>query len=194
MQEQTHTYWIAGGYLPELMSVRAFEAFREHRDPGERLVPEDLFLQRLVDAANTTQLFRLDASLALESAYSFPPGWLMGAPVWVPRAGGTTMKDGWLVGCVWGPSDPHVEIWIFDGQRSLADGPISKLVPAPDEKGLRPGFPLHGSWIDRNGITEWKAPDLRDALVDLPLYVKVVETGVMAGGFLRRAARQLFAR
>lgn len=194
VREQTHTYWIAGGYLPELMAQRAFEAFREHRDPSERLVPEDLFLQRMVDAANTTQLFRLDASLALESAYSFPPGWLMGAPVWVPRAGGTTMKDGWLVGCVWGPSDPHVEIWIFDGQQPLSAGPISKLVPAPDETGLRPGFPLHGSWVDRTGITAWKAPQLRDAIVDLPLYVKVVETGVMAGGFLRRAARQLFER
>ena len=193
-QEQSHTYWIAGGYLPEIMAVRTFDTFREHRDPHERLVPEATYLARLVDPANTTQLFRLDASLALESAYSFPPGWLMGAPVWVPRAGGTTMKDGWLVGCVWGPTEPHAEIWIFDGQRSLGDGPISKLVPAGDEIGLRPGFPLHGSWIDRAGIAGWERPDLHASMVDLPLYVKIAETGVMAGGLLRRAVQQLFGR
>jgi len=182
MQVQTHTYWIAGGYLPELMAVRTFDDFRQHRAPGERLMPEAQYLSRLVDSANTTQLFRLDANLALESAYAFPPGWLMGAPVWVPREGGKTMKDGWLVGCVWGPTHPHVEVWIFDGQQPLSAGPLSKLVPAPGERGLR------------TGIDAWERPDLRTALVDLPLYLKLMETGVMAGGFLRRAAQQLLER
>jgi hypothetical protein len=193
-QVQTHTYWVAGGYLPETLAVRPFEDFRRHRAPSERLVPEEEYLARLVDAANTTQLFRLDANLTLESAYAFPPGWLMGAPVWVPRAGGTTMKDGWLIGCVWGPTAPHVEIWIFDGQQPLSVGPLSKLVPENGERGLRPGFPLHGSWIDRTGIDAWERPELRTALVDLPLYLKLVESGVMASGFLRRAVRQLLER
>jgi hypothetical protein len=194
MQVQTHTYWIAGGYLPETMVVRTFDGFRRHRAPSQRLVPEAQYLARLVDSANTTQLFRLDANLTLESAYAFPPGWLMGAPVWVPRAGGTTMKDGWLVGCVWGPATPHVELWIFDGQQPLSVGPLSKLVPARGERGLAPGFPLHGSWIDRTGIDAWERPSLRTALVDLPLYLKLMETGVMASGFLRRAVQQLLER
>ncbi|MCP3137778.1 carotenoid oxygenase family protein [Pyxidicoccus xibeiensis] len=191
---QTHTYWVAGGYLPETLAVRPFDDFRRHRVPGERLVPEAEYLERLVDSSNTTKLFRLDADLALESAYAFPPGWLMGAPVWVPRAGGTTMKDGWLIGCVWGPDASHVEVWIFDGQQPLSVGPVSKLMPAPGERGLRPGFPLHGSWVDRTGIDAWSRPELRTAIVDLPLYVKVAETGVMAGSFLRRALQQLLER
>ncbi|SEL79864.1 hypothetical protein SAMN05444354_108275 [Stigmatella aurantiaca] len=193
-QVQTHTYWVAGGYLPETLAVRSFEDFRRHRAPSERLVPEAEYLERLVAPTNTTQLFRLDANLALESAYAFPPGWLMGAPVWVPREGGTTMKDGWLVGCVWGPADTHVEIWIFDGQQPLSAGPLSKLVPAPGEQGLRPGFPLHGAWVDRTGIDAWARPEQHTALIDLPLYVKVAETGVMAGSFLRRALQQLLER
>ncbi|WP_083457140.1 carotenoid oxygenase family protein [Sandaracinus amylolyticus] len=192
VRTQTHTYWIAGGYLPEIMAVRTFDDFRAARTPSERLLPEAQFLTKLVDPANTTQLFRLDADLSLESAYAFPPGWLMSAPIYVPRAGGTTTKDGWLVGCVWGPTHPHVELWIFDGQQSLAAGPIAKLTPAPDEIGVRPGFPLHGSWIDREGVEGWERPDLRAAIVDLPRYVKVVETAVMAGGFARRAIAQLF--
>ncbi len=144
------TYWIAGGWLPDVASERAFDTFRRVRHP--RLVPEAEFRSRVLDRANTVQLFALDHDLELSSSFSFPHGWLMGTPVWVPKPGARSTREGWLVGPVWGPDAPHVEVWVFDTAIPLTDGPVCKLGPVPGEDGLRPGFPLHGSWLDREGV------------------------------------------
>lgn len=57
-----------------------------------------------------------------------------------------------------------------------------------------PGFPLHGGWIDRAGIDQYHPPALRDAMLDVPLYVKLAELAVMGGGVVSCAIRQMVQR
>ena len=147
---------------------------------------------RSADRSNTVQLFALDHDLRLDSSYSFPHGWFMGTPVWIPKPGARSTREGWLVGPVWGPDETHVEIWIFDTAAPLSDGPICTLGPAAGETGLRPGFPLHGNWVDREGVEAWQRPAYRTEMQDVPAYVKLGELAVMTSSFVARAARQLF--
>ncbi|NUP06778.1 MAG: squalene/phytoene synthase family protein [Polyangiaceae bacterium] len=184
------TYWISGGWIPDVASERAFDNFRGANHP--RLVPEAEYRARAADSSNTVQLFALDHDLHLESSYAFPHGWFMGTPVWIPKPGARSTREGWLVGPVWGPDDAHVEIWVFDTATALSEGPVCKLGPAVGELGLRPGFPLHGTWLDREGIEAWERPTYRTELEDVPTYVKLAEAAVMGGGLLTRAVRQLF--
>ena len=186
------TWWVAGGYLPEVTAERAFEVFRNAGHP--RLVPEETFRARMGDGSHTVKLFALDADLRLDSAYAFAPGWFAGAPVFVPRADATSVRQGWLVTCVWGPDAPHVEVWVFDTSRPLSLGPVCKLGPGAGSRGLRPGFPLHAAWIDREGVQGWAKPHYQASMLDVPTYVKVAEVGVMGAGFLWRALTQQLGR
>ncbi|RYE88859.1 MAG: hypothetical protein EOO75_12860 [Myxococcales bacterium] len=184
------TYWVSGGHIPDVASERAFDHFRGVNHP--RLVPEDEYRARSADRSNTVQLFALDHDLRLDSSYAFPHGWFMGTPVWIPKPGARSTREGWLVGPVWGPDEAHVEIWVFDTAAPLSDGPVCTLGPAAGEAGLRPGFPLHGNWIDREGVEAWQRPAYRTEMQDVPAYVKLGELAVMASSFVARAARQLF--
>ena len=184
------TYWLAGGWIPDIASERAFDNFRGVSHP--RLVPEAEYRSRVADRSNTVQLFALDRDLRLDSSYAFPPGWFMGTPVWIPTPGARSTREGWRVGPVWGPDEAHAEVWIFDTALALSAGPVCKLGPAVGELGLRPGFPLHGNWIDREGIEAWEHPEYRTEMPDVPTYVKLAELGVMSSSLVTRAAKQLF--
>jgi hypothetical protein len=192
------TYWVSAGWIPQTMSTRVLDIFRRHRqragEPPQRLLPEADYVQRLQETTNTVRFFRLDRDLRLESAYVFAPGFFMAAPVFVPRDGATSMRNGWLVGQVWGPEQPHMELWIWDAARSLEPGPICKLGPMPGERGLQPGFPLHSAWIDRVGLEHWCQTDYRVPLIELPTYLKVCELGTMVRGMLRALLRQTFGQ
>jgi retinal pigment epithelial membrane protein len=176
------------------MSTRVFDIFRRHRQragcPPQRLIPEADYVQRLQETTHTVRFFRLDYDLRLESAYVFAPGSFMAAPVFVPRPDATGVRDGWLVGQVWGPEQPHMELWIWDAARPLDYGPICKPGPAPGERGLQPGFPLHSVWIDRAGLEHWCQTDYRMPLMELPTYLKVCELSKMILGMLRALLRQ----
>ena len=184
------TYWLSGGWIPDIASERAFDNFRGVIHP--RLVPEAEYRSRVADRSNTVQLFALDRDLRLDSSYAFPPGWFMGTPGWIPKPGARSTREGWLVGPVWGPEEAHAEVWIFDTALALSAGPVCKLGPAVGELGLRPGFPLHGNWIDREGIEAWEHPEYRTEMPDVPTYVKLAELGVMSSSLVTRAAKQLF--
>ncbi len=185
------TYWISGGWIPDIASERAYDNFRGAAHP--RLVPEAEYRARAGDASNTVQLFALDHDLRLDSSYAFSHGWFMGTPVWIPKPGARSTREGWLVGPVWGPDEAHVEVWVFDTAAPLSAGPVCKLGPAAGELGLRPGFPLHGSWLDREGIEAWERPSHEAELPDVPAYVKLAEIAVMGSSLVTRAAKQLFA-
>ncbi len=186
------TYWLSGGWIPDIASERAFDNFRGVSHP--RLVPEAEYRARAADQSNTAQLFALDHDLHLDSSYAFPHGWFMGTPVWIPKPGARSTREGWLVGPVWGPDEAHVEIWVFDTAVPLSTGPTCKLGPAAGEQGLRPGFPLHGSWLDREGIEAWERPAYQTEMLDVPTYVKLAESAVMSSSLVTRAAKQLLGR
>ncbi|MFN6567917.1 carotenoid oxygenase family protein [Dendronalium sp. ChiSLP03b] len=191
------TYWVSGGWIPQIMSMRVFDIFRNQRCrqdyPSERLVPEAEYLQQIENSNNTVRFFRLDRNLCLESAYIFEPGYFMAAPIFVPRQDSMSVYDGWLVGQVWVPHQPHMEIWVWDASRPLHLGPICKLGPSPGERGLRPGFPLHSSWLDCDGVKHWQYPDYKVPIVEIPTYLKIFELANMASGFISRLVQQSFS-
>lgn len=114
----------------------------------------------------------------------------MAAPIFVPRQDSISVYDGWLVGQVWGPHQPHMEIWIWDASSPLHLGPICKLGPSPGERGLRPGFPLHSCWLDSEGVEHWQSADYKVPIIEVPTYLKFFELGNMASGFISRLVQQ----
>ncbi len=192
------TYWVCSGWIPQIMSKRVFEIFRNQRcchpeHPSKRLVPEAKYLEQIEHPDNTVRFFRLDRDLRLESAYIFEPGYFMAAPVFVPHKSSTSIYEGWLVGQVWSPEQAHMEIWIWDASCPLHLGPICKLGPSPGERGLRPGFPLHSSWIDAEGVENWQPPNYKVPIIELPTYLKIFELGYMVSGYIKRFVQQSFS-
>lgn len=191
------TYWVSGGWIPQIMSARVFDIFRNQRCSdsehfSQRLVPEVKYLEKIENPDHTVRFFRLDQDLRLESAYTFEPGYFMAAPIFVPHQNSTSVYEGWLLGQVWSPEQPHMEIWIWDASCPLHLGPICKLGPSPGEHGLRPGFPLHSSWIDAEGVENWQPPNYKVPIIELPTYIKLFELGCMASGFIKRLVQQSF--
>ncbi len=188
------TYWVSGGWLPPTMSKRVFSNFRRGRPddawPPKRLVPVGEFIERMQDPDNTTRFFRLTHEMELESSYQFPPGWFMAAPIFVPRPGSQSVCDGYLLAQVWGPDNPDMELWIWDAARPLSDGPCCTLGPGPYEHGIRPGFPLHSSWVDRAGVENWVRPAYSAPTIEMPRYLKLLELGTIGAGVLRRLIQQ----
>jgi hypothetical protein len=188
------TYWVSGGWLPQTMSTRVFSNFRRGRPddawPPKRLVPVAEYLERTQDPDNSTRFFRLTHEMTLESSYTFPPGWFMAAPIFVPRPGSESVCDGYLLAQVWGPDNPDMELWIWDAARPLSDGPCCTLGPGPYEHGIRPGFPLHSSWIDRAGVENWIRPGYSAPTIEMPRYLKLLELATIGGGVLRRLIQQ----
>ncbi len=189
------TYWVAGGWLPQTMSTRVFANFRRGRPddawPPRRLMGLSEFIERMQDPVNTVRFFRLDHDMKLESAYTFPPGWFMAAPTFVPRPGSTSVCDGYLIAQVWGPDSAAMEVWIWDAARPLDAGPCCTLGPGPYERGIRPGFPLHSSWVDRAGVENWVRPEYNAPTIEMPTYLKLLELGTIGAGVLRRLLQQL---
>lgn len=189
------TYWVAGGWLPQTMSTRVFANFRRGRPddawPPRRLMGLSEFIERMQDPVNTVRFFRLDHDMKLESAYTFPPGWFMAAPTFVPRPGSTSVLDGYLIAQVWGPDSAAMEVWIWDAARPLDAGPCCTLGPGPYERGIRPGFPLHSSWVDRAGVENWVRPEYNAPTIEMPTYLKLLELGTIGAGVLRRLLQQL---
>jgi hypothetical protein len=189
------TYWVAGGWLPQTMSTRVFANFRRGRPddawPPRRLMGLSEFIERMQDPANTVRFFRLDHEMKLESAYTFPPGWFMAAPTFVPRPGSTSVCDGYLIAQVWGPDSAAMEVWIWDAARPLDAGPCCTLGPGPYERGIRPGFPLHSSWVDRAGVENRVRPEYNAPTIEMPTYLKLLELGTIGAGVLRRLLQQL---
>ena len=189
------TYWVAGGWLPQTMSTRVFANFRRGRPddawPPRRLMGLSEFIERMQDPANTVRFFRLGHDLKLESAYTFPPGWFMAAPTFVPRPGSSSVCDGYLIAQVWGPDSAAMEVWIWDAARPLDAGPCCTLGPGPYERGIRPGFPLHSSWVDRAGVENWVRPEYTAPTIEMPTYLKLLELGTIGAGVLRRLLQQL---
>lgn len=188
------TYWVSGGWLPQTMSTRVFANFRRGRPdtawPPSRLLPVGEFIERTQDPDNTTRFFRLNHDMTLESSYQFPPGWFMAAPIFVPRPGSQSVCDGYLLAQVWGPDNPDMELWIWDAARPLSDGPCCTLGPGPYEHGIRPGFPLHSSWVDRAGVENWIRPGYNAPTIEMPRYLKLLELGTIGAGVLRRLIQQ----
>lgn len=189
------TYWVAGGWLPHLMSTRVFANFRRGRSddawPPRRLLPLSEYIERTQDPANTVRFFRLDHDMKLESAYSFPPGYFMAAPIFVPRPGSCSLRDGYLIAQVWSPDNTDMEVWIWDAAKPLDAGPCCTLGPGPYEKGIRPGFPLHSSWVDRAGVENWVRPEYNAPTIEMPTYLKLLELGTIGAGVLKRMWQQL---
>jgi hypothetical protein len=188
------TYWVAGGWLPQTMSTRVFGNFRRGRPddawPPRRLLPLSEYIERTQDPNNTAHFFRLDHEMRLESCYKFPPGWFMAAPIFVPRPGSTSLRDGYLIAQVWGPDSPSMEVWIWDAANPLDAGPCCTLGAGPYEHGIRPGFPLHSSWVDRAGVENWVRPDYDAPTIEMPTYLKLLELGTIGAGVLRRLWQQ----
>ncbi len=189
-----HTVWVTGGHLPCTMDQRVFDIFYRARvlgrDEPRRLVPINEYLRRVNDPAHTVRMFRLDRDLKLESEHVFPAGWFMGAPIFVPRESAATLRDGWLVGQVWSPDAPHMELWVWDAARPLSDGPVVKLGPDTPGDALQPGFPLHSSWIDDAGVRGWERPAYGVPTLEVPRSVKALTLMTVAGTALSRWVQQ----
>ena len=91
---------------------------------------------------------------------------------------------------MWGPDNPDMELWIWDAARPLSDGPCCTLGPGPYEHGIRPGFPLHSSWVDRAGVENWIRPTYNAPTIEMPRYLKLLELGTIGAGVLRRLIQQ----
>ena len=122
-----------------IVSTRVFANFRRGRPddawPPRRLMGLSEFIERMQDPANTVRFFRLGHDLKLESAYTFPPGWFMAAPTFVPRPGASTVCGGYLIALLWGPDSAPMERWIWDSARPLAAVPCDTLGPVPSLSG-----------------------------------------------------------
>jgi len=188
------TFWVSGGWVPQTMSTRVFANFRRGRPddawPPRRLIPLPEFIERVQDPANTVRLFRLGHDMELESCYAFEPGWFMAAPIFVPRPGSASTRDGYILGLIWGPDHPDMEVWIWDAALPLERGPVCTLGPGPHEAGIRPGFPLHSAWIDRAGVDAWERPPYEIPTIEMPTYLKLLELGTIGAGVLRRFWQQ----
>jgi hypothetical protein len=187
------TFWVSGGWTPPTSLRRVFDRYRAARrgaGPGggdKRLVPYDAYLERVADVRNAARFFRLGRSLDVESSYAFEPGVLMGSPTFVPRAGARSVRDGYLVAGVWRHDDPAMEIWVWDAGGDFAAGPLCVLGAPPGEPGLRPGFPLHGCWVEDGAAEAWEPPAYRVPAVEVPSALKWAEAltaGVTAAGRL----------
>ena len=186
------TFWVSGGWPSATSVQRVFAGHRRER--RKRLVPDEEYRERVADVANVVRLFRLDRSLRVESAYFFEPGMVMGAPVFVPRTDAASVRDGYLVGSVWRHDDPAMEVWVWDSGGDLADGPLCVLAAAAGETGLRPGFPLHGCWVDHDGVASWQPPAYRVPAVEVGSGLKAAQ--VVAAGWtaVRRLVQQTITR
>jgi hypothetical protein len=185
------TFWVTGGW-PEATSVRRVFETSAAAD-RKRLLPQDEYVKRVSDARNSVRLFRLDPSMNVESAYTFEPGVLMGAPVFVPREGATSVRDGFLVGSVWRHDDPAMQLWIFDADADLADGPACVLAAPDGAEGVRPGFPLHGCWIEAGGVAAWKPPAYRVPMIEVRAGLKWAQTLAAGATVMRRLVQQKIA-
>jgi len=189
-----HTVWVTGGYIPCTMDQRVFDIFYKarvaDRDVPRRLVDYDEYLRRVRNPSHTVRMFRLDRDLALESEYAFPPGWFVGAPIFVPRRDATTLRDGWILGQVWGPDHAHMEVWIWDAARPLSDGPVARLGPETPEDALQPGFPLHSSWIDDAGVKGWTRPAYTVPTIEVSTAFKGLALLTVAGSAVSRWLQQ----
>ncbi|HEU4405182.1 MAG TPA: carotenoid oxygenase family protein, partial [Polyangiaceae bacterium] len=175
------TFWVSGGWAAATSLRRVFERYRDARatlapDGGsKRLVAYDEYLARVADVRNTVRFYRLDRDLRVESSYAFEPGYLMGSPTFVPRADARSVRDGYLVGSVWRHDDPSMEVWVWDANGDLSKGPLCVLGAPPGEPGVRPGFPLHGCWIEHGGVAGWEQPEYKVASVEVPAAFKWAE-------------------
>ncbi len=191
------TFWVSGGWAPATSLRRVFERYRDARaglGPGggaKRLVPYGEYLERVADVRNTVRLFRLDRDLRVESSYKFEAGVVMGSPTFVPRKGGRSVRDGYLVGNVWRHDDPAMQIWIWDAGADLSAGPLCVLAAPPGERGVRPGFPLHGCWVEPEGVAGWQRPEYRVASVEVPPAFKWAEALTAAVTAAGRLVQQL---
>ncbi|MCU0684658.1 MAG: carotenoid oxygenase family protein [Polyangiaceae bacterium] len=189
------TFWVSGGWAPATSLRRVFERYREARlgqdGKEKRLVPYEDYCARIADVRNSVRFFRLDRDLKVESSYVFEPGVLMGSPTFVPREGARSVRDGFLVGPVWRHDHPSMEVWIWDAAGDFSKGPICVLGSPPGEPGLRPGFPLHGCWVEEKGVANWEKPAYQVASVEVPPIFKWAEALTATVTAAKRLVQQL---
>lgn len=191
------TFWVSGGWAPATSLRRVFERYREARlglgkdGEAKRLVPYEEYCARIADVRNTVRFYRLDRDLKVESSYVFEPGVLMGSPTFVPRKGARSVRDGFLVGPVWRHDHPSMEVWIWDADGDFSAGPLCVLGAPPGEPGLRPGFPLHGSWVEEGGVANWEKPAYQVASVEVPPIFKWAEALTATVTAAKRLVQQL---
>jgi len=135
-------YWVSLGYTAELLTKRVYDLYANY---PYRKVP----LASLPTTPKQGTLFRLDVvTMKIADAYRVPAGRILSSPQFVPRAGKTGTREGYLVCSMvsddlsW-PSSSGDEFWIFDAA-NLAQGPLCRLAH-PD---LDLGFTLHTTWMD----------------------------------------------
>ena len=135
-------YWVSLGYTAELLTKRVYDLYANY---PYRKVP----LASLPTTPKQGTLFRLDVvTMKIADAYRVPAGRILSSPQFVPRAGKTGTREGYLVCSMvsddlsWTGSSGD-EFWIFDAA-NLAQGPLCRLAH-PD---LDLGFTLHTTWMD----------------------------------------------
>ncbi len=190
----SHTFWCSTGWMPSMESEEIFAIYREARvteplqqgKPPQRYIPEERFLKRSQDPANTATLWRLDREMQLDlkrDVWKWPAGWVASAPFFAPRAGATSMEDGYLISLVSPPvAGASMEVWIFDAGRPLAEGPVCTLTPDA-ELPLRIGYPLHSTWMDRAAVDGWQPPAYKVPLVEPHRVLSLLDVGFIATSY-----------
>ena len=118
----------------------------------------------------------------------------MGAPIFAPRAGSTSVTDGFLLAQVWRHDSPSMELWVWDASRPLDLGPVCKLGPAAGEPPFSPGFPLHSSWIEPGALDAWSRPAYAVPEVELPRALELAEGVMVAVSAAARFVHEMIRR
>ncbi|MEE2750179.1 MAG: carotenoid oxygenase family protein [Myxococcota bacterium] len=135
-------WWISLGFNEDLRLKRVEELYADY---PYRRVP----LSSLPTDGKPASLVRLDAqNLQIVDSYTFPDGRVALSPLFVPREGGNTESDGYIVCTVISddsqtPGSTGDEIWIFDAE-ILAQGPLARL----GHEQLDMPFTLHTTWME----------------------------------------------
>jgi len=87
-----------------------------------------------------------------------------------------------------------MELWAWDASRPLSDGPVVKLGPNTPDDALQPGFPLHSSWVDGEGVKNWSRPDYLVPTLEVSRSLKALAVLTLAGTALSRWVQQRFER
>ena len=190
------TYWVAAGWTPATEASRVFDMYAEARgrSGASRLVPLDEYLDRARRPEHAAKFFALDRELNVVSCFELPPGYLMGAPIFVPRAGSESVTDGWLLAQMWRHDVAGMELWVWDAAKSLADGPICKLRPQDGRGPFSPGFPLHSSWVEPDGVAAFERPRYHVPEVEVPPAMMVAEGAMVVTSVVARLVRETLSR
>ncbi|HYX36353.1 MAG TPA: carotenoid oxygenase family protein [Oligoflexus sp.] len=137
IEKLEYLYWMSFGFSKELITKDLYYTYDYYK---YRQVP----VHELPWDGVPPALFRYNClNLTIDDGYTMPSGVFSSSPVFVPKKGSSSQKDGYILCTVTADRRAQAgdELWLFDAQR-LSQGPICKMVHPK----LNFAFTLHTVW------------------------------------------------